>query len=56
MEAPVGKRRVTLLVVRDLWVAPPSAPDPVVRGVSLEVGRGEWLALIVEKHVDQHVG
>jgi len=37
---------VTLLVARDLWVAP-SAPgsQPVVRGVSLEVARGEWLAL-----------
>jgi energy-coupling factor transporter ATP-binding protein EcfA2 len=33
------------LVARDLAVAPPGAPDPVVRGFSLEVARGEWVAL-----------
>jgi len=33
------------LIARDLAVAPPGAPDPVVRGFSLEVGAGEWVAL-----------
>jgi energy-coupling factor transporter ATP-binding protein EcfA2 len=33
------------LVARDLAVAPPGAPDPVVRGFSLEVKPGEWVAL-----------
>ena len=33
------------LVARDLAVAPPGAPDPVVRGFSLEVGAGQWVAL-----------
>jgi energy-coupling factor transporter ATP-binding protein EcfA2 len=43
---------VSLLSARDLWVAPPAeghpgqAPgEPVVRGFSLEVGAGEWVAL-----------
>jgi energy-coupling factor transporter ATP-binding protein EcfA2 len=44
---------VKLLAARDLWVAPPAdgtrgpgAPDDaVVRGFSLELGAGEWLAL-----------
>lgn len=45
---------MSLLVARDLWVAPPGdgAPDSpsgsaaaVIRGVSLELARGEWLAL-----------
>lgn len=36
---------MTLLVARDLSVAPPGAPDPVVRGVSLEVRAGEWVAV-----------
>jgi energy-coupling factor transporter ATP-binding protein EcfA2 len=43
---------VSLLSARDLWVAPPAEgaqrqgdPDPVIRGFSLELGAGEWLAL-----------
>ena len=43
---------MSLLSARDLWVAPPAegpqrrgAPDAVVRGFSLELGAGEWLAL-----------
>jgi len=43
---------VSLLSARDLWVAPPAegaqrqgAPEPVIRGLSLELGPGEWLAL-----------
>ena len=34
-----------MLVARDLWVTPAGAPDAIVRGVSFEVGRGEWLAV-----------
>src|SRR6186997_1818969 len=33
------------LDARDLWLAPPGAPEDVVRGVSLEVARGERVAL-----------
>ena len=33
------------LIARDLSVAPPGAPDPVVRGFSMEVAAGEWVAL-----------
>lgn len=43
---------MSLLSARDLWVAPPAegtqrqgAPEAVVRGFSLELGAGEWLAL-----------
>lgn len=39
---------MSLLVARDLWVTPPAASGsqlPVVRGVSVQVARGEWLAL-----------
>ncbi len=36
---------MTLLVAREVSVAPPAAPFPVVRGVSLEVRAGEWVAL-----------
>ncbi|MBI5711293.1 MAG: ATP-binding cassette domain-containing protein [Candidatus Eisenbacteria bacterium] len=41
---------MSLLVARDLWVAPPgdgggAAQDAAVRGVSLELARGEWLAI-----------
>ena len=43
---------MSLLSARDLWVAPPAegaqhqgAPEPVLRGFSLELGAGEWLAL-----------
>jgi len=43
---------VSLLSARVLWVAPPAegaqrqgAPEPVIRGFSLELGAGEWLAL-----------
>lgn len=42
---------MSLLSARDLWVAPPAegrqggdAPEAVVRGFSLEVGAGEWVA------------
>lgn len=34
-----------MLEARDLWVTPPGARDPAVRGFSLRVGRGEWVAL-----------
>jgi energy-coupling factor transport system ATP-binding protein len=34
-----------LLAARDLRVSPPGTPDEVVRGVSLEVAAGEWVAL-----------
>ena len=35
-----------MLRARDLWVAAPGLDhSPVVRGFSLEVGRGEWVAL-----------
>jgi energy-coupling factor transporter ATP-binding protein EcfA2 len=34
-----------MLVAQDLWARPPGAPDPVVRGVSLKVAPGEWVAL-----------
>jgi energy-coupling factor transporter ATP-binding protein EcfA2 len=33
------------LEARDIAVAPPGTPDPVVRGVSLAVRAGEWVAL-----------
>ena len=33
------------MIARDLWVAPPAASDPVVRGVSLTLDRGEWVAV-----------
>jgi energy-coupling factor transporter ATP-binding protein EcfA2 len=43
---------VSLLSARDLWVAPPAEgaqrqgdPEAVIRGFSLELGAGEWLAL-----------
>lgn len=43
---------MSLLSVRDLWVAPPAegqqgpdAPAAVVRGFSLELGAGEWVTL-----------
>jgi len=36
---------VTLLRAQELWVAPPGTPDAVVRGLSLQVDRGEWIAL-----------
>jgi energy-coupling factor transporter ATP-binding protein EcfA2 len=38
-------RRVTRLAGRDVWAAPPGAPDAVVRGFTLEVEPGEWVAL-----------
>ncbi|MEO5616866.1 MAG: ABC transporter ATP-binding protein [Candidatus Eisenbacteria bacterium] len=34
-----------LLELRDIWAAPPGAPHPAVRGVSLEVRAGEWVAV-----------
>jgi energy-coupling factor transporter ATP-binding protein EcfA2 len=36
---------VTRLEAREVWVAPPAAPDAVVRGVSLCLEPGEWVAL-----------
>ncbi len=36
---------MSALEARDVWAAPPGAPDPVVRGVSLAVGAGESVAL-----------
>jgi energy-coupling factor transporter ATP-binding protein EcfA2 len=43
---------VSLLSARDLWVTPPAEgaqshgdPEAVIRGFSLELGAGEWLAL-----------
>jgi len=43
---------LSLLSARDLWVAPPAegahgeaAPEAIVRGFSLDVDRGEWIAL-----------
>ncbi len=36
---------MTVLRAREVWAAPPGAPDPVVRGVSLDVEAGEWVAL-----------
>ena len=36
---------MTLLVARDVAVAPPAAAAPVLSGVSLEVRAGEWVAL-----------
>ena len=33
------------LLARDLSIAPPGAPEPVVRGFSLRVEPGEWVAL-----------
>jgi energy-coupling factor transport system ATP-binding protein len=37
--------RPASLEARDLWVTPPGGDEPVVRGVSLRVEPGEWLAL-----------
>jgi energy-coupling factor transporter ATP-binding protein EcfA2 len=34
-----------MLEARDLWVNPPGAREPVVRGASLRIARGEWVAL-----------
>lgn len=34
-----------MLEARDLWVTPPGARDPAVRGFSLRVAGGEWVAL-----------
>jgi energy-coupling factor transporter ATP-binding protein EcfA2 len=43
---------VSLLSARDLWVAPPAegaqrqgVPEAVIRGFSLQLGAGEWLAI-----------
>ena len=33
------------LVARDLSVFAPGAPEPVVRGIELEIGPGEWIAV-----------
>ena len=45
--AGIGERPhgMALLEARDLWVTPPGARDPVVRGISLDIDRGEWVAL-----------
>lgn len=34
-----------MLAARGLCLAPPGAPDPVVRDLSLDVGPGEWVAV-----------
>ncbi len=36
---------MSVLSARDLWAAPPGVPDPVVRGFSLALEAGEWVAL-----------
>jgi energy-coupling factor transporter ATP-binding protein EcfA2 len=36
---------MSALIARDVWAAPPGAPDPAVRGFSLRVDAGEWVAL-----------
>src|SRR5262245_18675271 len=33
------------LELRDVWAAPPGAPQPVLRGLSLGLAGGEWLAI-----------
>jgi energy-coupling factor transporter ATP-binding protein EcfA2 len=33
-----------MLEAKDLWIAPPGEREPVVRGLSLAIGRGEWVA------------
>lgn len=33
------------LSLRDVWAAPPGVAEPVVRGLSLDLAAGEWLAL-----------
>ncbi|TMQ72095.1 MAG: ATP-binding cassette domain-containing protein, partial [Candidatus Eisenbacteria bacterium] len=38
-------RAAPLLVARDLAVTPPGAAEPAVRGCSLAVSPGEWVAL-----------
>lgn len=45
MEAQRRITAVTLLVAREVAVAPPATSLPVLRGVSLEVRAGEWVAL-----------
>lgn len=35
----------SVLVARDVWAGPPGAAAPVLRGVTLGVGQGEWLAV-----------
>lgn len=35
-----------MLDARDLWIAPPGARDPVVRGVSLKLAPGEGIAIL----------
>ena len=34
-----------MLVARDVWAAPPGVAEPVVRGASLTLARGEWLTI-----------
>jgi len=43
--AAAGTASPAMLVARDLEVTPPGAATPSVRGVSLAVGAGEWVAL-----------
>ena len=34
-----------VLAASDLWASPPGASEPVVRGASLELAEGEWVAI-----------
>src|SRR6185369_4948654 len=38
-------RSMMRLSLRDVWAAPPGVAEPVVRGLSLDLGPGDWVAL-----------
>src|SRR6185369_1284718 len=38
-------RSMMRLSLRDVWAAPPGVAEPVVRGLSLDLAAGEWVAL-----------